>query len=865
MDDAAHRADQVGRITPAGGLALSVAIVCKNNEATIGRTLESVKGLASEIVALDSGSTDSTIRLLEAHGAKVQRIQWRGHVATKQMALEACSQPWILSLDSDESLEPELATALRAFIQKDDPAVSGARVNRKVWYAGRFLEHAWQPEPRLRLVRLADVRSGRAAWTGRDPHDRLEVQVSAGRIVDLAGDLRHDSIQSLGEFLIQQVRLGQISADAMLAEGRPPSRMKLLFSPVGQVFKQLVVKGAWRDGWRGWVAAGSSAVASLAKHALHAEAQGLASEAASKGEGTAGTRQSGGGSAQGAAGIQSAEPSAGNALRADRLASVQSTPPTMAATALMTEERQESAPAPTAEEPRNDLGPVPMDESRLTGEGEPGKKKRKRRRKRKGGAGDGEGDSPERPRAQKDGVMRKRRDVDASDPDVFDQSTTFADLGLSEAVLKGLDDCGFERPTYIQKQLIPPALRGADVLGQAKTGTGKTAAFGLPLLSMAEPGIPMQAIVLAPTRELAMQITDEFNDLGRHTGLTAVTIYGGQRMQSQIDKLAKGPEIIIGTPGRVLDMLDRGYMHFQNVRFAVLDEVDRMFDIGFRDDIRKLLRKCPKERQTLVVSATVSGEIEDLARQHMRNPEKIETAAGSLTVNLVEQHYLSVEAWDKKKLLLHLLTHEEPALTLVFCRLKRRVDEVAQYLNDHGVESHAIHGDMSQSRRSSTMQQFQDGKLAVLVASDVAARGIDVGGITHVVNFDLPDDPEVYVHRIGRTARAGRRGVAWTFVTREQGKMLSQIEDLINIMVPKMDYPDFIGSPRPGGWRDEPTGGRPPVVVEGVPTELRNRFAVDEKPDVTVDAKSMASKFPGGIVPSKMPPKRMKGRVKPGR
>jgi ATP-dependent RNA helicase DeaD len=907
---------------PAGAqtsLPLSVAIVCKNNERTIGKTLASVTGLAREIVALDSGSTDGTMGILRAHGARIEQIAWKGHIATKQMALEACSQPWILSIDSDESLEPALAQSLRKLLEGSPqspgsaPSVAGARVNRKVWYAGRFLDHTWQPEWRLRLVRREDVLSGRAHWTGVDPHDRLDVAPSAGRVIDLQGDLRHDSIHTMSEFLAQQVRLGQISARAMLANGRRPSRARLLFSPLGQVFKQLVLKGAWRDGWRGWAAVGSAAVASLAKHTFHMEAQGLAAERQPEG-------------------VYLGETSAGNARQADRSASSQSSPPTMVATALMTDDRHEGASAPDAEQPQRKKRTRTSSKSKAaadnaTGEGsastpavaagdrtaaltagghdgseansetgsesgsgvdggEGQKKKRRRRRSKKkptGGARtassandnqnsddfDDENDQDDLPTTSKGGnsgaKTRSRRDVDSSDADVFDQTTTFADLGLSEGVLKGLNAAGFERPTYIQKQLIPPALAGRDVLGQAKTGTGKTAAFGLPLLSRVQAGIPMQAIILGPTRELAIQITDEINDLGRYTGVKAVTIYGGQRMQSQIDKLNQGPEIIVGTPGRVLDMLDRGYMHFQNIRFAVLDEVDRMFDIGFRDDIRKLLRKCPKERQTLVVSATVSGEIEELARQHMNNPEKIVTSAGSLTVNLVEQHYLSVEGWDKKKLLLHLLTHEEPALTLVFCRLKRRVDEVAKFLNDNGIESHAIHGDMSQSRRTSTMRQFQDGKLAVLVASDVAARGIDVGGITHVVNYDLPEDPEVYVHRIGRTARAGRRGVAWTFTTREQGKLLSQIEDLINIEIPKMDYPDFIASERPSSWRDETPGGRPPVIVTGVPVEAKNRFATDDKPIIPMDDKTREQKFPGGIIPSQFPLKRMRGRVKPGR
>ncbi len=486
-------------------------------------------------------------------------------------------------------------------------------------------------------------------------------------------------------------------------------------------------------------------------------------------------------------------------------------------------------------------------------------KKKRRRKGRGGGGGESGGDELDRM-----GGRAERRGPDESDnAEVFDQDMTFADLDLKDEVLQGLADVNFSRPTYIQAKLIPLALKGVDVLGQAKTGTGKTAAFGLPLLNNAEPGVPMQAIILAPTRELAIQITDEINVLGKHTKLTAITIYGGQRIHTQVEKLERGPEIIVGTPGRVMDMIQRGYLHFHNIRFAVLDEVDRMFDIGFRDDIRRLLGQCPKDRQTLVVSATINPEIEDLARRYMRNPEKIVTSAGSLTASMVEQHYLTVEAWDKKRLLTHLLTHEEPGLTLVFCRLKRTVDTLAEHLNRKGIESHAIHGDMTQSKRSSTMKRFKDGKLAVLIASDLASRGIDVEGISHVVNYDLPDDPDLYVHRIGRTARAGSKGVAWSFVTAAQGKLLTQIENLVNAEIPRLDYPDFEANERPASWRDEPTGGYAKVEVLGAP-EARSRFE-DEDPTAVIkqsSEKDLAAKFPGGIVPSKMPPKRMGGKVR---
>lgn len=448
--------------------------------------------------------------------------------------------------------------------------------------------------------------------------------------------------------------------------------------------------------------------------------------------------------------------------------------------------------------------------------------------------------------------------------DIFDATKTFADLGIRNSVLKGLTDMGFEKPTSIQAALIPPALAGKDVLGQAKTGTGKTAAFAIPLLCLCEKDTPFQALILAPTRELAIQITAEIEDIGRHTPIRPTTVYGGQRVATQATKLKKGSEIIVGTPGRVMDMVERGLLHFKNIKFAVLDEVDRMFDIGFRDDIRHILEQCPKDRQTIFVSATISKEIESLARRHMRDPEKIVTSAGSLTVSLVKQHHLTVNPWDKKRLLVHLLTHEEPALTVVFCRLKRTVDDLTKLLNHKGIEAHAIHGDMPQGKRNKTMDELRKGSLSVLVASDLASRGIDVEGISHVINYDLPEDPDLYVHRIGRTARAGREGIAWSLVTPAQGELLTDIEMLINAEVPKLDYPDFKPSERPEGFRDEHPGGRPPVVIEGADAPKVNRIAAAVNREIPPTQAADPTKFPGGLVPTKMPPKRLHGKI-PGR
>jgi len=458
--------------------------------------------------------------------------------------------------------------------------------------------------------------------------------------------------------------------------------------------------------------------------------------------------------------------------------------------------------------------------------------------------------------------------------EIFEESMTFASFGFKPEVLKGIERCEFKHPTVTQAMLLPAILAGKDIIGQAKTGTGKTAAFGLPLLNNLDRDLPFQALILAPTRELAIQITREIDDLGRATPIRAMTLFGGQAVRTQAIKLEQGAQIIVGTPGRVMDMLERGLLHFNNIRAVVLDEVDRMLDIGFREDIKRILDQTPKERQTILVSATISPEIERLARRYQRDPEKIIVSSGSLTVSMVKQFHLPVNQWDKKRLLLHVLRHEEPALTLIFCRLKRTVDELTKGLTDRGIESHAMHGDMTQGKRTQTMDQLRSGSLSVLIASDLASRGLDVEGITHVINFDVPEDPEVYVHRIGRTARAGRGGVAWTFITPEQGELLTKIENLINAEVPKLDYPDFVPSDAPPGWRGMAPGGRREgglQIVGGAEPAPEaapkvNRIEATLKPTMPVDGgKADASKFPGGIVPGKLPPRRMIRGYKTGR
>ncbi len=464
-----------------------------------------------------------------------------------------------------------------------------------------------------------------------------------------------------------------------------------------------------------------------------------------------------------------------------------------------------------------------------------------------------------RQRPRKGGVLQKES-MDNSALDTFDTTKTFADLGLRSEVLEGLTKRGFVHPTRIQAALIPMALKGHDVLGQAKTGTGKTAAFGLPLLQMLDPHAGFAALVLVPTRELAIQVAKELQELGSFAKVHTVAVYGGQPITKQIPMLEKRPSIIVGTPGRVMDLAERNILPFGEFRFAILDEVDRMLDIGFRDDIRKILGKLKKTPQTIFVSATISAEIEKLARSYMKNPEKIVTFEKSLTVSQVEQSYFAVERWDKKRLLLHLLKKESPTLAVVFCRTKRAVDEITEYLNKHKIPAEAMHGDMYQKKRDQVMGNLRQGNLSVLVASDLAARGLDVTDISHVVNYDMPEDPEVYVHRIGRTARAGRKGVAWSFVAPDQGELLTSVEMLANVEIPTTTYTDF----KPGPVPSDVTAMREHEAKRKETAQnARNRNAGPEVPVVaeTVDT----TMFPDGIVPTALHGRRMGGRSRTNR
>ncbi|MCC7145671.1 MAG: DEAD/DEAH box helicase [Phycisphaeraceae bacterium] len=436
--------------------------------------------------------------------------------------------------------------------------------------------------------------------------------------------------------------------------------------------------------------------------------------------------------------------------------------------------------------------------------------------------------------------------------EIFDLSTSFEQLGLRSSVLRGVQEMGFTHPTDIQAKLIPLILSGKDMIGQAKTGTGKTAAFGLPILHLADKDISMQALILVPTRELAAQVSAEMEELGRHTPIRTSCIIGGESMHEQLRSMKAGGHILVGTPGRVMDLHGRGDLSFDRLRFVVLDEVDRMLDIGFRDDIRKILKAIPCAHQTIFVSATINEEIERLARSFLKaDAEKIVTVSGSLTVSLVDQKFISVEPWDKRALLLCLLKQEKPPTALVFCRTKATVSGVTRYLRDHGVEAREIHGDLAQNKRNRVMSSLRKGDVNVLIASDLAARGLDVEHITHVLNYDLPEDPEVYVHRVGRTARAGRRGNAWAFVTPEEGQLLTAIEKLTGVMIEKMEYPGF----KPGPVPDRVVVERQRSQRRSDPAQsLAGRVAL-VAPQVTadVDDAELRKMFPDGVIPSSAP------------
>lgn len=374
-------------------------------------------------------------------------------------------------------------------------------------------------------------------------------------------------------------------------------------------------------------------------------------------------------------------------------------------------------------------------------------------------------------------------------------NVSFADLGLAEPLLRALEAAKYTVPTPIQARTIPALLQGRDVLGIAQTGTGKTAAFALPILQhlssttvRAQPKSP-RALVLAPTRELAVQIARSFDTYGRGLGLRLCTVVGGLGYGRQIETLARGVDILVATPGRLLDLIERGNVKLGQVTFFVLDEADRMFDMGFVKDVRRITAMVSKQRQTLLFSATMPSDIARLAQEILKNPEKVEIAPQGRTVEKVDQRVYFVNSASKRALLAHLLADEALERVIVFTRTKRGANRVAEALEDRGVPSEAIHGNKSQNARQKALDNFSRGKARVLVATDLASRGIDVVGVTHVINYELPADAESYVHRIGRTARAGASGIAVSFCDGSERGQLKSIERLTNQRIAVVSTP----------------------------------------------------------------------------
>jgi ATP-dependent RNA helicase DeaD len=365
-------------------------------------------------------------------------------------------------------------------------------------------------------------------------------------------------------------------------------------------------------------------------------------------------------------------------------------------------------------------------------------------------------------------------------------TTGFRALNLIPPVNESLDRAGYVEPSPIQAAVIPIAMTGRDVIGQAQTGTGKTAAFLLPLMNRWRGGDPSkpQALVLAPTRELAMQVAEEAEKLAPSRYFKTVAVYGGQRFGAQLAKLRQGCTLIVGTPGRVFDHLSRGTISLEKVRYVVLDEADRMLDIGFRPQIERIMRRVPEGRQTLMMSATLPAEVMKLKDRYMIDPEHVNVSPAVLTVEKIAQTYITVDEERKTELLLKVLDREQPRQCIVFVERKRGADRLYREIKRHHLSAAAIHGDLPQSQRERIMQAFRDAKIHVLIATDVMSRGIDVLGISHIINYDLPNDLENYVHRIGRTGRMGADGIAISFVMPEQGEVLTGIEHLINREIP---------------------------------------------------------------------------------
>ncbi len=372
--------------------------------------------------------------------------------------------------------------------------------------------------------------------------------------------------------------------------------------------------------------------------------------------------------------------------------------------------------------------------------------------------------------------------------------TRFVDLQLRPALLEVIKQVGYSTPSPIQAQFIPAALTGKDVIGKAQTGTGKTCAFLLPIINQLNvKGEPPQVLILSPTRELTQQIAEEALKFAKPLGIRSVAIMGGERFDKQIKGIQEGAQLIIGTPGRIIDLQRRGILKLGSVRYVVLDEADRMLDIGFRPDIERILRNTPSDRQTLLLSATLPDSVMRLALRYMDQPQTVDVSTDKMTVDQIRQTFFTVEEDRKFTLLKHVLVREQPKQCIIFTATKRGADKLHRLLGRSNLKNRlgVLHGDLGQGMRKNIMGRFRTGEIRVLVATDVVSRGIDVTGISHIINYDLPEDPESYVHRIGRTGRMGKNGVAIAFIVPGEGRQLTEIEKLMNTLVEEDFIPGF--------------------------------------------------------------------------
>ncbi|GHV56951.1 DEAD/DEAH box helicase [Bacteroidia bacterium] len=367
---------------------------------------------------------------------------------------------------------------------------------------------------------------------------------------------------------------------------------------------------------------------------------------------------------------------------------------------------------------------------------------------------------------------------------------TFKELSIMEPVLKALLEKGYEIPTPIQEQAIPPVLNKRDILGLAQTGTGKTAAFAIPIIQhLYQDKNPanrkgIKALILTPTRELAIQISECIHDYAKYTSIRHTVIFGGVKQQAQTDALRRGVDILVATPGRLLDLMTQGFIKLDTIQYFVLDEADRMLDMGFIHDIKRILPKLPKQKQTLFFSATMPADIATLSRSILHHPVRVEVSPTSSVVDTIKQNVYFVEKQEKKDLLIDLLKRQRPQSVLVFSRTKHGADKIARILCKAGIGSQAIHGNKSQNARQNALTDFKSNKISVLIATDIAARGIDINQLELVINYDLPEVPETYVHRIGRTGRAGNTGMALSFCSQDEQPLLKDIQKLIGKNLP---------------------------------------------------------------------------------